>query len=66
MDDWSSSEMKQHIVVPQVDAIAVYRNPDGDVVVRQRNSTGEDDAVIFVPPSAVAALVKALKEAAKA
>lgn len=65
MEDWNSEAMKRHVVVPQVDAIAVYRNPAGDIIVRQRNSTGEDDAVIFVPPSAVSALVKAIKDAAK-
>jgi hypothetical protein len=64
MDDWLSGSLKDSTVVPQVDAIAVYTNLDGLVVIRQRSQIGEDDAFIAVPKGSVAALIKALKEEA--
>jgi hypothetical protein len=64
MDDWNSDEMKAATVIPQVDAVAVYVNSLGDVTIRQRGSNGED-AFISFPRSAVSAVVKALKDAAK-
>lgn len=55
---WSDS---QAVVVEQVDAIAVYPNPKGNIVIRQQGSMGEDDAVIIVPKSRLADLILALQ-----
>jgi len=63
---WHEQDAKESIVVPSVQAVAVYANTDGDIVIRQQNPMGEEDAVIVVPRSSVGAIIKALKaESAK-
>ena len=57
--NWFAEDSKESIVVPQVDAIAVYENADGDVVMRQQSGLGEDK-VIIIPRGSVSAVVKAL------
>jgi len=64
--DWSLKESAGDIVVPSVDAIAVYQNQQQDVVIRQQNSLGEDDHVIIIPKSNVRAVIKALQASLKA
>lgn len=57
---------KEAVVVPSVQAIAVYTNPDGDIVIRQQDPMGQDDAVVVIPRAMVGRVVKALRtEAAK-
>lgn len=63
--DWHAGEGKESIVVPQVDAVAVYSNTKGDIVIRQQHPMGEDDAVVIVPKRHVGALVAAIRKAAK-
>ena len=63
--DWHSPEAKESIVVPQVEAIAVYTNPDGNIVIRQQDSYGGEDHFVLIPRSNVNALIKALKEVVK-
>lgn len=58
---WHDPATKDNIVVPSVDAIAVYLNPHGDVVIRQESRMGEDDSIIVVPRSMVENLIGALK-----
>jgi hypothetical protein len=60
--NWSGCE---DVVVPQVDAVAVYLNDNGDIVIRQRDSMGGDDSVIIFPVSAHKAVIGAIKEVAK-
>jgi hypothetical protein len=66
---WHNESEREATVISSVRAVAVYSNSHGDVVVRQEGSGyGDDpeDAVVVVPRTGVAALVKALKaEAAK-
>ena len=55
---WSKREA---IVVKHVGAIAVYKNDDGDVVVRQEARTpGDGDAVVVVPIAHTWSLIGAL------
>lgn len=49
-EDWKWwNENKDGIAVPQVDAIAVYLNAEGDVVIRQRGSMGNEDSMVVFP-----------------
>jgi len=63
---WYGPDASADIVVKSVQAIAVYTNTSGDIVIRQQDPLNDDDSVIVIPRSSVSALVKALKaEAAK-
>lgn len=55
------------VVVRQQDAIAVYSNPDGDLVIRRRRAWDEEDDVWIVVGqtqirSVIDAMEKVLKE----
>lgn len=55
------------VVVRQQDAIAVYSNPDGDLVIRRRRAWDEDDDVWIVVAQAqvrtvIGAMEKVLNE----
>jgi hypothetical protein len=54
---WDSTD----VVIRSVDAIAVYRNKDGDVVIRQQSRLGEDDTFIVVPENNLNELIVALQ-----
>ena len=55
--DWND---KDAVVVQRVDAIAVYQNEKGDIVVRQQDSMGGDDHYIIIPPDRVNDVLNAL------
>jgi hypothetical protein len=61
--DWYAQENLDAEVFPSVQAVAVYQNKKGDLVIRQQGTMGEDDSVIFVPLSQVPALLEAMKNA---
>jgi hypothetical protein len=56
---WNALDESER-VVDSVRAVAVYRNPKGDVVIRQeRDWNEEEDSFIFLPiPAAEALLAK--------
>lgn len=59
--DWSDSNV---IAVEAVEAIAVYTNPAGNIVIRQQNTSefrGED-AWIVIPRNRVNDVIEALKD----
>ncbi len=56
---WVTS--KESVAIPRVDAIAVYTNPENDVVIRQQDSMDYDDAVIVIPRDRVNDLIAVLK-----
>lgn len=64
--DWHNEESKEDIIFPTVQAVAVYSNPRGDVVIRQQDSMGNDDSFIVVPRTHVDALLTAIAAVAKA
>jgi len=57
--DWNPEKQKS-IVVQQVDAIAVYTNVRGEIVIRQQGQQGEDDAIVAFPRSYAATIIAAL------
>lgn len=58
---WNDEASKELTVFPTVSAVAVYSNPDGDIVVRQEGHMGEDDAVIIIPRIHAAAVISAVQ-----
>lgn len=63
--DWNSEKIKESVVMKSVQAIAVYTNPDGDVVIRQQDSMGDEDHFVVLPKSSAKALVKAITAESK-
>ena len=56
--DWSSTD----VVVETVDAVAVYTNPAGHIVIRQQGtSPADDDSFVIVPRRFVADVIAALQ-----
>ncbi len=49
------------IIVPAVEAIAIYENGVGDVVIRQQNHLLDEDSVLVVPRANIKALIDGLK-----
>lgn len=57
---WTPDESA--VVFKTVQAVAVYKNPYGDIVIRQQaGPLDDDDAVIVIPRDRVPALASALK-----
>jgi hypothetical protein len=56
----------QSVIVKQVDAIAVYRNGDGDIVIRQHRPMANEDPCIIVPPEEAEHLIEAIRRGMKA
>lgn len=63
--DWYGDSERESIVVQEVSAVAVYQNPQGDIVIRQKSGITDEDSLIVIPPSSIDALIKALREAKK-
>jgi hypothetical protein len=59
---WYEAEREGAVVVRSVEAIAVYRNPRGDVVIRQESSLGDEDDIVIIPQSYVESLITALRD----
>ena len=59
---WSDESL---IVVKRVDAIAVYKNPQGDIVVRQESRAGDEDNIIIVPAQYAYTLVESMQRLLK-
>jgi hypothetical protein len=54
------------VVVRQQDAIAVYSNPDGDLVIRRRRSWDEEDDVwIVVAQTQIRTVIDAMEKVLK-
>ncbi|MCP1760015.1 hypothetical protein [Bradyrhizobium japonicum] len=54
------------VVVRQQDAIAVYSNPDGDLVIRRRRSWDEEDDVwIVVAQTQIRTVINAMEKVLK-
>lgn len=58
---WSDTGV---VVVEAVEAIAVYTNPQGHVVIRQQNSVhmGEEDSFVLIPRDRVREVIAALNK----
>jgi hypothetical protein len=65
MADFDWSKEKESIVVRSVEAVAVYSNPNGDLVIRQQGGPlDEDDIWVVIPLERVDAVIDAMKDAA--
>lgn len=58
---WNADDSEESVVIARVDAVAVYQNPKGDLVIRQQHSLGEDDAVLVIPRAHVPAFIQGIK-----
>ena len=60
--DWD--DVKEETIIQSVGAIAVYENPNGDIVMRQKGIDYgmDDDAVVIVPVRYLAPLISRLNE----
>lgn len=56
----------QPAIVNQVDAIAVYRNGGGDIVIRQRHPMANEDPCIVIPLEQAENLIEAIRREMKA
>ena len=63
-DDFSWSD-DTLVVVKRVDAIAVYRNPEGDIVIRQERRGGDEDHLVIVPGQYAYTLVESIQRLLK-
>lgn len=64
-NDWNWNDNDDGVVIPAVQAVAVYTNPKGDIVIRQQDFMGEDDAVIIIPRSRATDLAAAIRDEVK-
>jgi hypothetical protein len=60
---WSDDAL---VVVKRVDAIAVYKNPEGDIVIRQERRLGDEDNIVIVPAQYAYTLVESVQRMLKA
>jgi hypothetical protein len=61
--DWTS---KEAIAVDQQDAIAIYSNDNGEVVIRrQKDWNEEEDSIIVVAPAYVRQFIEAIERTFK-
>lgn len=60
--NWNEAREAGQVVVPEQQAIAVYENPHGDVVLRQEAPMGDDDHFIYVQHTYLPTLIAALEQ----
>ena len=63
-NDFSWSDPRA-VVVKRVDAIAVYKNHDGDLVIRQENPMGSEDKMVIVPAQYAYTVLEAMQQQLK-
>lgn len=64
--DWNSASARESLVLPRVDALAIYANSNGEIVLRQQGMDGNEDSIIIIPktqaPEVVAAITSMLAD----
>jgi hypothetical protein len=63
-NDFSWSDPRS-VVVKRVDAIAIYKHRDGDLVIRQENPVGESDRIVVVPAQYAYTVLEAMQQQLK-
>jgi hypothetical protein len=58
--DWNSSSSRESLVLPRVDALAIYANNNGEIVLRQQGMDGHDDSIIIIPKSQAQEVIDAI------
>jgi stringent starvation protein B len=61
--NWVDARKEGSVIVPEQAAIAVYENENGDLVMRQESSFGEDDHYIYIQHAYLPRLIAALEQA---
>lgn len=61
--NWVDARKEGTVVVPEQAAIAVYENPNGDLVIRQQGEMGEDDHFIYIQHTYLPRLIASLEQA---
>jgi hypothetical protein len=61
--NWVGARNHDQVVVPEQAAIAVYENPNGDIVIRQQAALGSDDHIIYIQPLYLPRLIASLEGA---
>lgn len=59
--DWSSASARESLVLPRVDALAIYANNSGEIVLRQQGMDGAEDSIIIIPKSQAQQVIDAIK-----
>ena len=59
--NWNDLE-KNDLITPSVQAVACYRNPAGDVVIRQESALGEEDSWVVMSMDCAEKLANRLLE----
>ena len=60
--DWSD---KRSVIVRRVDAIAIYTNAEGDIVIRQQRADVPVDSVITVPTQHAYSVIEGIQRQLK-
>ncbi|WP_432379659.1 hypothetical protein [Duganella sp. P38] len=58
--DWNSASARESLVLPRVDALAIYANSNGEIVLRQQGMDGNEDSIIIIPKSQAPEVVAAI------
>ncbi|NYE58985.1 hypothetical protein FHW58_000137 [Duganella sp. 1224] len=58
--DWNSASARESLVLPRVDALAIYANNNGEIVLRQQGMDGHDDSIVIIPKSQAQEVINAI------
>jgi hypothetical protein len=58
--DWNSASARESLVLPRVDALAIYANNNGEIVLRQQGMDGQEDSIIIIPKSQAQEVIDAM------
>jgi hypothetical protein len=58
--DWNSASSRESLVLPRVDALAIYSNTNGEIVLRQQGMDGNEDSIIIIPKSQAQEVITAI------
>lgn len=64
--NWYNEDEKTSTIVKAVQAVAVYSNNDGEIVIRQQDALGGEDSVIVFPKQYAQVIVHAIMAEAEA
>lgn len=59
--NWHNEPERELTVFPTTLAVAVYSNPNGDIVVRQEGYMGEEDSIIVIPRIHAGAVISGIQ-----
>ena len=62
INNFNWSDKNAPVIIQPVAATAIYRNPDGDIVIRQRGDMNEEDECIVIHKDYLKALIQALQD----